>query len=373
MSSLHSIVRRVLLTEAPKLKVKNAARNVAFASFMVKAMPDLYRATDKIARVIDLGSGEPININVSPGDETDFNVTMQQSMQQLVDQLGDPETAAGRRSIQEKLLSALKRIYTSGAEESYRWPMSAMNVMDDREFNSIAFPERVLKGLLTLAARTQTSSRTPEISDDLPDVTAQIRSSGINFPAFAQLVSELDDAYNFFQTSERKSAVHDKINDMRLILVEIANAVLSSDDTDKSRAQVVTLGRRGQRSAGDLTGMPYGLTESMFDLGDDVDLEMDKDVPVTDIPAVEAQRDMEVVSGASLEDDDQDNLPDVDDDTEAFDRISSLRSRVEDVVAFVSDPVEGIPDGDELASRLEEAMDEIAAAAGVSQEISSRF
>ena len=361
MSSLHSIVRRVLLTEAPNTLIKDA-RDVAFASFMVKAMSDMYRSTDKIARVVDLSTGEPINAQPA----APFN----SAMMKLVAQFGDPETAAGRRSIQEKLLAALKRMYATGAEKSYKWPISALNILDGASFNSVAFPDRVFKTLLTLASRQQVALQPAESAEvDLPDLTSSIGSSGINFPAFSQLVSELDEAYSFFQTSERRSAVHDKIDGMRRILVEIAQEVLRAEDAG-NKAQVVSFGRGGQRSAGDMTDLPYGLTESMFDLGDDIDLEMDKDIPTSSVPM--SDEDEDVASGASV-DNDEDNLPDVDDDTEAAQRVRSLRSLVDDVTEYISDPVEGIDGGDDLAGRLSEAMDEIAAAAGVSQQSTDDF
>jgi len=379
MSSLHSIVRRVLLAEAPaygsdsvsKTK-KEKAQDVAFASFMVKAMSDIYRSSDKIARVVDLGTGEPINMQ----PDSDFN----SAMMQLVAKFGDPETAAGRRRIQEKLLAALKSIYTTGAEkaEKNRWPLSALNIQNDRYFNSVVFPDRVFRTLLALASRQQVALQpTGDVEDDLPDVTSRIASSGINFPAFSQLVAELDETYSFFQTSERRSAVHDKIGSMRRILVEIAQEVLGDEDAG-SKAQVVTLGRRGQRSAGEMIGLPYGLTESMFDLGGDIDLEMDKNIPTSSVPM--SDEDEDVASGASV-DNDEDNLPDVDDDTEAAERVRSLRGLVDDVAAYISDSAEGTAGsgsgagsrGPDLAVQLSEAMDEIADAAGVSQQSTDDF
>ena len=103
---------------------------------------------------------------------------------------------------------------------------------------------------------------------------------------------------------------------------------------------------------------------------DDIDLEMDKDIPTSSVPM--SDEDEDVASGASV-DNDEDNLPDVDDDTEAAQRVRSLRSLVDDVTEYISDPVEGIDGGDDLAGRLSEAMDEIAAAAGVSQQSTDDF
>jgi hypothetical protein len=97
---------------------------------------------------------------------------------------------------------------------------------------------------------------------------------------------------------------------------------------------------------------------------------MDKDIPTSSVPM--RDEDEDVASGASV-DNDEDNLPDVDDDTEAAQRVRSLRSLVDDVAEYISDPVEGIDGGDDLAGRLSEAMDEIAAAAGVSQQSTDDF
>ena len=347
MTSLSSIVRRIILSEAVasplRSSVSKESRDLALASFMVRVLPGVYRQSDKISKIVDVETGDPL---VQPGN--DYSETYRY----LVSLLGDPSVDSSRQSAKSTIVKKLMQIATrEGFEEKTRWPFSAFNVYEERTFNKTVLPERVwmmfMESAFEHAVRGPSSPSTKKSIDtqessQLKSYIEKLPARGVGVDELRSVVDILGDVSGFFSTTTRSRDVEDKINVMRMHLADVAESLLSAgDDEDEGF---------------------FSLREGVFNL----DLDLDAETPISDVPL--SSEEIDAATGAIGEDEEEENSEEVEDDTEAKEKIEDLRGAVASLADALRSDITNIENGYDMAIVLEDDVDQISLAAGVTVE-----